>query len=124
MYRVLVTDNLSKAGLKILQGTSGIEIDDRGSQKMSPEQLREALSQADGVIVRSGYKLTPDVLKDQRRLKAIVRAGVGVDNIDLPAATREGIVVMKPSRKALVSARANSLSWSRLAKRSSTLTFA
>ena len=47
-----------------------------------------------GVIVRSGYKLTPDVLKDQKRLKAVVRAGVGVDNIDLPAATREGIVVM------------------------------
>ena len=94
MYRVLVTDNLSKAGLKILQATPGIEIDDRGGQKMSSEQLRDALSQADGVVVRSGYKLTPDVLKDQRRLKAIVRAGVGVDNIDLPAATREGIVVM------------------------------
>lgn len=94
MYRVLVTDNLSKAGLKILEDTPGIEIDDRGGQKMSSEQLREALSQADGVIVRSGYKLTPDVLKDQKRLKAIVRAGVGVDNIDLAAATREGIVVM------------------------------
>lgn len=94
MYRVLVTDALSKAGLQILKDTPGIEIDDRGSQKMTPEQLREALAQADGVIVRSGYKLTPDVLKDQKRLKAVVRAGVGVDNIDLPAATREGIVVM------------------------------
>jgi D-3-phosphoglycerate dehydrogenase len=94
MYRVLVTDNLSKAGLNILSATPGLEVDDRGGKKMSPAELREALAQADGVIVRSGYKLTPDVLKDQRRLKAIVRAGVGVDNIDLPAATREGIVVM------------------------------
>ncbi len=94
MYRVLITDSLSAAGLKILQDTPGIEIDDRGKQKMSAEELREALKQADGVIVRSGYKLTPDILKDQKRLKAVVRAGVGVDNIDLPAATREGIVVM------------------------------
>lgn len=94
MYRVLITDSLSPAGLKILRETPGIEIDDRGSQKMTSEQLREALSQADGVIVRSGYKLTPDILKDQKRLRAVVRAGVGVDNIDLPAATREGIVVM------------------------------
>ncbi|MBI1345001.1 phosphoglycerate dehydrogenase [bacterium] len=94
MHRVLITDSLSPAGLKILRETPGIEIDDRGSQKMSAEQLREALSQADGVIVRSGYKLTPDILKDLKRLRAVVRAGVGVDNIDLPAATREGIVVM------------------------------
>ncbi|HUQ71462.1 MAG TPA: phosphoglycerate dehydrogenase [Planctomycetaceae bacterium] len=94
MYRVLVTDALSKAGLKILQETPGIEVDDRGGQKMTAEQLRDALSQADGAVVRSGYKFTPEILKDQRRVKAIVRAGVGVDNIDLPAATREGIVVM------------------------------
>ena len=94
MQRVLITDPLSKAGLKILQDTPGLEIDDRGGQKMSAEQLREAVSQADGVIVRSGYKLTPEILKDQPRLKVIVRAGVGVDNIDLPAATREGVVVM------------------------------
>ncbi|HVW02960.1 MAG TPA: phosphoglycerate dehydrogenase [Planctomycetaceae bacterium] len=69
MYTVLITDNLSKAGLKILEETPGIKVD-----------------------VRSG--LTPEILKDQRRLKVIVRAGVGVDNIDLPAATREGIIVM------------------------------
>lgn len=94
MVRVLITDALSPAGLQILKDTPGIEIDDRGASKMTPEQLREALSQADGVIIRSGYKLTPEILKDQKRLKAVVRAGVGVDNIDLPAATREGIVVM------------------------------
>lgn len=94
MPRVLITDPLSKAGLQILKDTPGIEIDDRGGQKMTPEQLRDAVSQADGVIVRSGYKLTPEILKDQPKLKVIVRAGVGVDNIDLPAATREGVVVM------------------------------
>lgn len=92
MHRVLITDSLSKAGLEILKNTPGIEIDER--KGLTPEQVREALKEADGIIIRSGTRLTPALLKDQPRLKAIVRAGVGVDNIDLPAATREGIVVM------------------------------
>src|SRR4029077_15082186 len=93
MYRVLITDDLSKAGLKILQETRGIEVDVR-SGKHTPEQVREYLKEADGIIIRSATRLTPEILKDQPRLKVIVRAGVGVDNIDIPAATREGIVVM------------------------------
>jgi len=92
MYRILITDNLAPAGLKILKETSGIEVDVRSG--LTPDQVREALHQADGIIIRSGTKLTAEILADQPRLKAIVRAGVGVDNIDLPAATREGIVVM------------------------------
>jgi D-3-phosphoglycerate dehydrogenase len=92
MYRVLITDNLSAAGLEVLKGSGEIEVDVRSG--LTPEQVREALHDADGIIIRSATKLTPALLKDQPRLKAIVRAGVGVDNIDLPAATREGIVVM------------------------------
>lgn len=92
MHTVLITDNLSKAGLDILQMTPGIKVDNRSG--LTPEQVREALKEADGIIIRSGTTLTPELLKDQPRLKVIVRAGVGVDNIDLPAATREGIVVM------------------------------
>ena len=92
MFRVLVTDNLSPAGLAVLEQHAGIEVDVR--QGLSPEEVREALKSADGIIIRSATKLTPELLKDQKRLKVIVRAGVGVDNIDLPAATREGIVVM------------------------------
>eukprot|EP00913_Durusdinium_trenchii_P023421 g21999.t1 len=57
-------------------------------------EVREALKDADGIVIRSATKLTAEVLQGQSRLKAIVRAGVGVDNIDLAAATREGIVVM------------------------------
>src|SRR5579864_1390349 len=91
MPRVLITDNLSPAGLKCLQ-SAGLEVDVRSGLK--PLEVREALKEADGIIIRSGTTLTEDLLKDQPRLKAIVRAGVGVDNIDLPAATREGIVVM------------------------------
>ena len=56
--------------------------------------LRQALESADGIIIRSGTQLTAAILEGQTRLKAIVRAGVGVDNIDVAAATRRGIVVM------------------------------
>jgi D-3-phosphoglycerate dehydrogenase / 2-oxoglutarate reductase len=93
MYRILITDNLSAAGLQILRDASPeIEVDVRSG--LTPEQVREALGEADAIIIRSATKLTQAILKGQRRLKAIVRAGVGVDNIDLAAATREGIVVM------------------------------
>jgi len=91
MPRVLITDNLSPAGLKFLRD-SGLEVDVRSGLK--PLEVREALKEADGIIIRSGTTLTEELLKDQPRLKVIVRAGVGVDNIDLAAATREGIVVM------------------------------
>ncbi len=92
MKRVLITDNLSPAGLAILEQTPGLEVDIRSG--LSPEEVREALHEADGIIIRSGTRLTAELLDGQPRLKVIVRAGVGVDNIDLEAATREGIVVM------------------------------
>jgi D-3-phosphoglycerate dehydrogenase len=91
MPRVLITDNLSAAGLRLLK-ESGLDVDVRSGLK--PLEVREALKEADGIIIRSGTTLTAELLKVQPRLKVIVRAGVGVDNIDLPAATREGIVVM------------------------------
>src|SRR5207237_1135366 len=56
--------------------------------------LHEALRAADGVIVRSATRLTAELLENAGRLRAIVRAGVGVDNIDVAAATRKGIIVM------------------------------
>ena len=91
MPRVLITDNLSPAGLKYLKDAR-LDLDVRSGLK--PPEVREALKSADGIIIRSGTTLTEERLKDQPRLKVIVRAGVGVDNIDLAAATREGIVVM------------------------------
>ncbi len=92
MPRVLITDGLSAAGLQILKDTPGIEPVVKDG--LTPEQVREALADVDGIIIRSATKLTPAILEGQKRLKVIVRAGVGVDNIDLPAATREGIIVM------------------------------
>src|SRR5260370_9227104 len=71
---------------------AGIELDERTGLK--GDALKEALRAADGVIVRSATTLTADLLENAGNLKAIVRAGVGVDNIDVAAATRRGILVM------------------------------
>lgn len=76
----------------MLDRALGIEYEVRTGLKGA--DLREALTQFDGAICRSGVKLTVDVLEGNRRLKAIVRAGVGTDNIDKAAATKQGIVVM------------------------------
>jgi D-3-phosphoglycerate dehydrogenase len=92
VLRILIADPLADSGLDVLRRHDGVEIDLQNG--LDGEELRTALSQADGVIVRSGTELTADALQGQQRLQAIVRAGVGVDNIDLEAATRAGIVVM------------------------------
>ncbi|HWL07674.1 MAG TPA: phosphoglycerate dehydrogenase [Planctomicrobium sp.] len=91
MYRVLVTDTLSPQGLELLKSHSEIEV--VYSPGMKPDELKVALQDADGIVIRSGTRLTADVLDGQTRLKVVARAGVGVDNVDLPTATRQGIVV-------------------------------
>ena len=93
-HRVLVTDKLAEEGLALLRAEKGIEVIVDTRLAKDPPALAKALNDADGIAVRSGTQLTADVLQNQARLKAIVRAGVGVDNIDVPAATRQGIVVM------------------------------
>jgi D-3-phosphoglycerate dehydrogenase len=91
MYRVLVTDSLSAQGLDLLRSNPQIEV--VYSPGMKPDELKKALRDADGIVIRSGTKLTADILDGQTRLKVIARAGVGVDNVDLPTATRQGIIV-------------------------------
>jgi D-3-phosphoglycerate dehydrogenase / 2-oxoglutarate reductase len=92
MPRVIVLDTLAQEGLDMLDVAPGIEYEVRTGLK--GDALREALAQFDGAICRSGVKITAESLEGNRRLKAIVRAGVGTDNIDKAAATRWGIVVM------------------------------
>ncbi len=85
-------DNLAADGIELLKTDARIQFDVRTG--LADAELRETLNQYDGVILRSGVKITADSLTDNTRLKAIVRAGVGTDNIDKQAATRRGIVVM------------------------------
>jgi D-3-phosphoglycerate dehydrogenase len=92
MPRVIVLDTLAQEGLDMLAAAPGIEFEVRTGLK--GDALREALQQYDGAICRSGVQITADSLAGNRRLKAVVRAGVGTDNIDKDAATRAGIVVM------------------------------
>src|SRR5438309_8964128 len=89
--RVLISDKLESPGLDLLR-QAGIELDERHG--LTGAALAEAVRTADGVIVRSGTRITADLLENPGKLRAIVRAGVGVDNIDVAAATRHGIVVM------------------------------
>jgi D-3-phosphoglycerate dehydrogenase len=92
MAKIIVLDKISKDGLALLDAAEGIEYEVRTGLK--GEELRAGLAEFDGAICRSGVKITAESLEGNRRLKAIVRAGVGTDNIDRKAATRLGIVVM------------------------------
>lgn len=91
MPRVFIADKLETAGVDLLIA-SGIDVDNRPG--LTGEILLSALQSADAVIVRSATKIIAAHLEVPGKLKAIVRAGVGVDTIDVPAATRKGIVVM------------------------------
>jgi D-3-phosphoglycerate dehydrogenase len=92
MPRVFISDPLGAGGIEMLKA-AGLEIDSRDLKK-DPAALQDAVRAADGMIVRSGIKVTRELLDNPGKLRVIVRAGVGVDNIDVPAATRKGIVVM------------------------------
>src|SRR5687768_13169767 len=92
MPNVIVLDTLSQEGLDLLEAAPGISYEVRTGLK--GDDLRYALAEFVGAICRSGVKITADALDSNRRLKAIVRAGVGTDNIDKNAATRLGIIVM------------------------------
>jgi D-3-phosphoglycerate dehydrogenase len=91
MPRVLISDKLEAPGLDLLR-QAGLEVDNRPG--LSGSALQEAVQAADGLIVRSGTRVTAELLTHPGNLRAVVRAGVGVDNIDVAAATRRGIVVM------------------------------
>src|SRR5262245_27634562 len=91
MPRVFVADKLESPGLDFLR-QAGLELDLRTGLK--GDDLKAAICAADGVIVRSGTNITAAELEDPGRLRVIVRAGVGVDNIDVATATRRGILVM------------------------------
>ncbi len=94
MPSIIVLDSLSPDGLALLDQAAPHGITYEVKTGLSGAALRDALAAHDGAICRSGVKITSDALAGNTRLRAIVRAGVGTDNIDKDAATRQGIVVM------------------------------
>jgi D-3-phosphoglycerate dehydrogenase/(S)-sulfolactate dehydrogenase len=90
--KVLVADDLSEEGTQILRQGKGLSVDVRIGLK--PAELQAEIGQYDALAVRSATKVTSEIIRAGKNLKVIGRAGVGVDNVDLQAANRQGIVVM------------------------------
>jgi len=103
MKRVLVSDPLSNKGLEILGNAKNLKVDIKPG--LSPEELKKIIPEYDAIIIRSETKLKGDIIEAGDRLKVIGRAGIGLDNVDLPTATKKGIVVMNtPQENAIAAA--------------------
>lgn len=89
--KVFIADDVNEDKLAPLR-EAGFEV--VKETKLMPEELAERIEDADGVIVRSATKITADLMDKAKKLRVIGRAGIGVDNIDVKAATERGIVVM------------------------------
>jgi D-3-phosphoglycerate dehydrogenase len=90
MPKILVADPIAQDGIDILQREADVDV----RTGMSPDELIAVIGQYDALVVRSETKVTPEVFAAGSKLKAVGRAGVGVDNIDLDAATRQGVIVV------------------------------
>ncbi len=87
--KVLIKEKIADAGVELLRANFEVDL----GLEMSDEELREAIDAYDAILIRSATKLTAELIERADRLKVIGRAGTGVDNVDIPAATRRGIVV-------------------------------
>jgi D-3-phosphoglycerate dehydrogenase len=101
-YRVLVADKLSPKGIEVLKREEGIRC--YVEADISPGELRATIGEYDGIIIRSRTTITGDIINASERLKVIGRAGIGVDNVDVQAATRRGILVMNTPRENAIAA--------------------
>src|SRR6266513_1183028 len=91
--RVLISDALSLAAVQIFKDR-GVEVDFQPKLGADKEKLAELVGGFDGLAIRSATKVTPKILERAKNLKVIGRAGIGVDNVDIPAATARGVIVM------------------------------
>jgi D-3-phosphoglycerate dehydrogenase / 2-oxoglutarate reductase len=92
MYKVLISDKLAQEGIDILNSIDGVEpVVNTG---LSEDELCDIIGEYDGLIIRSATTVSEKVLAAAKKLKAVARAGVGVDNINIPEATRKGVIVM------------------------------
>src|SRR5579885_3327577 len=91
--KVLISDALSPAAVQIFKDR-GIEVDFQPALGKDKDKLAEVINGFDGLAIRSATKVSPKILEKAKSLKVIGRAGIGVDNVDIPAATAKGIIVM------------------------------
>ena len=92
MKRVLISDTLSEEGIAILKDTPGIEVD--VMTNLTPDELKGVIKDYDGLAIRSATKVTKEIIDRADKLSVIGRAGIGLDNVDIAAASMRGIVVM------------------------------
>ncbi len=92
MIKILVSDALSEEGLRVFKESKELTVDVKTDLK--PDALKEVIKDYDALVVRSATKVTKDVIQAAKKLKVVGRAGVGLDNVDLEAATQKGIIVM------------------------------
>jgi D-3-phosphoglycerate dehydrogenase / 2-oxoglutarate reductase len=90
--KVLVSDSLSPVGIQLFEETPGIDVDVKTG--LTPEALMNIIGDYDGLVIRSNTRVTSDILASADNLRIIGRAGIGLDNVDIPEASRRGIVVM------------------------------
>ncbi|MBE9581266.1 MAG: phosphoglycerate dehydrogenase [Proteobacteria bacterium] len=90
--KVLVSDKLADVGVKMFEEAEGIEVD--VNVGLAPEELKAMIGDYEALVIRSATKVTGEIIKAASRLKVIGRAGIGLDNVDIPAATKQGIAVM------------------------------
>lgn len=90
--KILISDPLAEEGVNILKKQRGLKVDIK--LKLSPDELKDVISDYTAIIVRSQTKVTKEVIKHAKKLKYIGRAGVGLDNVDVNEASKRGIIVM------------------------------
>ncbi len=90
--RILVADPIGAAGIDVLRSAADVEVDEHTG--LSKEELLAVIGKYDAVIIRSATNLDADLIDSAKNLMVIGRAGVGVDNIDVPTATRRGVIVL------------------------------
>ncbi len=90
--KILVSDNLAESGVEKLRAVPDFEVEVNTS--LTPEELRHIIKEYDALVIRSGTKVTAEVIEGARNLRVIARAGIGLDNVDIEAASKRGIIVM------------------------------
>jgi D-3-phosphoglycerate dehydrogenase / 2-oxoglutarate reductase len=98
--RVLVAEKIGDSGIELLQQHSDVDL----GTDWSREQLAERIGEYDGILIRSATKLDAELISKAARLRVVGRAGVGVDNVDVPAATKRGIVVANAPQSNVITA--------------------